>query len=125
MHLNSDLVTLILLTTIGSFTNSFNHIETPYYKVILTSSYEDNLEGVHLRNKQEQDDAMQEFVAGRLAPGEMGNGIELEGVVDKEQVKKEAMYQAHGFDEYISEYLVSLNRWVTHPDTVMILIVTL
>ena len=44
------------------------------------------------------------------APGEMGNGIELEGIVDKEKVKKDAMYQAHGFDEYISEYLVSLNR---------------
>ena len=113
MHLHLDLVLLLLLTVISSFTNSFNHIETPYYKVILTSSYEDNLEGVHLRNKQEQDDAMQEFVAGRLAPGEMGNGIELEGVVAKEQVKKEAMYQAHGFDEYISDYLVSLNRCVT------------
>ena len=123
MHLHSDLVTIILLTTIGSFTNSFNHIETPYYKVILTSSYEDNLEGVHLRNKQEQDDAMQEFVAGRLAPGEMGNGIELEGVVDKEKVKKEAMYQAHGFDEYISEYLVSLNRWVTQLDLMLVILI--
>ena len=104
------LVISLLLATICSFTDGYNHIETPYYKVILTSSYEDNLEGVHLRNKQEQDDAMQEFVAGRLAAGEMGNGIELEEVVAKENVKKEAMYQAHGFDEYISEYLVSLNR---------------
>ena len=42
----------------------YNHIDTPYYKVILTSSYEDNLVGVHLKNKEEQDAAMQEFVAG-------------------------------------------------------------
>merc|ERR1719219_953958 len=53
---------------------------------------------------------MQEFVAGRLAAGEMGNGVELEKMVPKESKKKEAMYQAHGFDEYISEYLISLNR---------------
>ena len=125
MHLG--LVTSLLLTTFSSFTDGYNHIETPYYKVILTSSYEDNLEGVHLKNKQEQDDAMQEFVAGRLAPGEMGNGIELEGVVTKEAARKEAMYQAHGFDEYISEYLVSLNRslpdrrddWCKEPGHVM------
>merc|ERR1719219_1913823 len=57
---------------------------------------------------------MQEFVAGRLAAGEMGNGMELENIVRKESKKKEAMYQAHGFDEYISEYLISLNR--TLPD---------
>ena len=78
--------------------------------MILTSSYEDNLVGVHLKNKLEQDQAMQEFVAGRLAAGEMGNGIELESMKPKEKKKKEAMYQAHGFDEYISEYMVSLNR---------------
>ena len=40
----------------------------------------------------------------------MGNGISLEDVIEKEQQKKEEMYQAHGFDEYISEYIVSLNR---------------
>merc|ERR1719219_790724 len=57
---------------------------------------------------------MQEFVAGRLTAGEMGNGVELENIVPKESSKKEAMYQAHGFDEYISEYLISLNR--TLPD---------
>ena len=104
-----DLVLSLFVITL-SLSDGYNHIETPYYKVILTSSYEDNLQGVHLRNKEEQDEAMQQFVAGRLAPGEMGNGIELEGIVDKEKVKKDAMYQAHGFDEYISEYLVSLNR---------------
>ena len=58
---------LILLTTTVVRVDpvlSYNHIETPYYNVILTSSYEDNLEGVHLKNKEEQDAAMQEFVAG-------------------------------------------------------------
>ena len=53
---------LILLMT--PVVLSYNHIETPYYKVILTSSYEDNLVGVHLKNKLEQDAAMQEFVTG-------------------------------------------------------------
>ena len=83
---------LVVLVSLGQVL-SYNHIDTPYYKVILTSSYEDNLEGVHLRNKQEQDAAMQEFVAGRLAAGEMGNGIELEDIKPKEKKKKEAMYQ--------------------------------
>ena len=57
---------ILLTTTIVSVDQvlSYNHIETPYYNVILTSSYEDNLEGVHLKNKEEQDAAMQEFVAG-------------------------------------------------------------
>merc|ERR550519_1538119 len=63
-----------------------------------------------MKNKLEQDHAMKEFVAGRLAAGEMGNGIELENIKSKEKKKKDAMYQAHGFDEYISEYMVSLNR---------------
>ena len=49
----------------GNQVLSYNHIDTPYYKVILTSSYEDNLPGVHLKNKEEQDAAMQEFVAGK------------------------------------------------------------
>ena len=118
------LLVLMMLTT----TTPYNHIDTPYYKVILTSSYEDHLQGVHLRNKEEQDAAMQEFVAGRLAAGEMGNGIELENVVKKETKKKEDMYQAHGFDEYISEYLVSLNRslpdrredWCKDPDNIQV-----
>ena len=83
---------LLLLVTLEQVL-SYNHIDTPYYKVILTSSYEDNLQGVHLKNKQEQDAAMQEFVAGRLAAGEMGNGVELEDMKPKEMKKKEAMYQ--------------------------------
>ena len=110
--IKSSLVIIILLTL--PWSNGHNHIDTPYYKVILTSSYEDDLQGVHLSNKQEQDDAMSEFVAGRLAPGEMGNGIELENMVAREKKRREVMYQAHGFDEYISEHLVSLNR--TLPD---------
>jgi len=103
---------LVILISITIFHKShqYNHINTPYYTVILTSAYEDNLEGVHLRNKEEQDAAMQEFVNGRLAAGEMGNGISLEDIIEKEQKKKEDMYQAHGFDEYISEFMVSLNR---------------
>merc|ERR1719449_54365 len=71
---------------------------------------------------------MKEFVAGRLAAGEMGNGIELENIKPKEKKKKEDMYQAHGFDEYISEYLVSLNRslpdrredWCKDPDNIQV-----
>ena len=109
-YLNNLLSVTFLLAILQPSCKSYNHIDTPYYKVILTSSYEDNPEGVHLRNKLEQDAAMQEFVAGTLAAGEMGNGVELENIVPKEKAKKEAMYQAHGFDEYISEYLVSLNR---------------
>jgi len=88
----------------------YNHVSTPYYRVVLTSSFEDGLTGVHLRNKQEQDMAMQEFVAGRLVAGEMGNGVELEDMVEAEAKQREAMWQRHGFDEYISEHLVSLNR---------------
>ena len=69
-----------------------------------------------------------EFVNGRLAAGEMGNGISLEDIIEKEQKKKEDMYQAHGFDEYISEYMVSLNRslpdrrddWCKDPSNIMI-----
>ena len=51
---------------------------------------------------------VQEFVAGRLAAGEMGNGVELENVKPKELKKKEEMYQAHGFDEYIR----LLSQWM-------------
>jgi len=107
--LSPVLLSLLLLACLPA-SLTYNHIDTPYYKVILTSSYEDNLQGVHLANKLQQDHAMSEFVAGRLAAGEMGNGVELENVKPKELKKKEEMYQAHGFDEYISEYLVSVNR---------------
>ena len=33
------------------------------------------------------------YCLGRLAAGEMGNGVELDNVVPKESKKKEAMYQ--------------------------------
>eukprot|EP00088_Acartia_fossae_P014334 TRINITY_DN17664_c0_g1_i2.p1 TRINITY_DN17664_c0_g1~~TRINITY_DN17664_c0_g1_i2.p1 ORF type:complete len:593 (+),score=94.71 TRINITY_DN17664_c0_g1_i2:2-1780(+) len=89
---------------------TYDHINTPYYKVLLTNGYEDGLVGVHLKNKLQQDRAMKEFVAGRLAAGEMGCGIELENMTPREKKKRDDMYKAHGFDEYISEYLVSLNR---------------
>jgi len=110
LYSTTMLSVLLLVQSVLFCASAYNHIDTPYYKVILTSSYEDNMVGVHLKNKVEQDEAMKEFVAGRLAAGEMGNGIELENIKPKEKKKKEAMYQAHGFDEYISEYMVSLNR---------------
>ena len=37
----------------------YDHINTPYFKVILTNSYEDGITGAHLRGKQDQDRAMQ------------------------------------------------------------------
>jgi len=101
---------LFLMVLLVCSCSSYNHIDTPFYKVVLTSSYEDNLTGSHLANKELQDQAMQEFVAGRLVAGEMGNGVQLEEMKKREEDMREAMYQAHGFDEYISEYLVSLNR---------------
>jgi len=106
-------ILVTILWGLASVTEAYNHIDTPFYKVVLTSSYEDNLTGVHLKNKKQQDKAMKEFVAGRLAAGELGNGIELQNIKRKERKKKDDMFQAHGFDEYISE-LVSLNR--TLPD---------
>ncbi len=37
---------------------AYDHINTPYYKVILSNGYEDGLVGVHLKNKVQQDKAM-------------------------------------------------------------------
>jgi len=51
-------VLLALWTKVGT-TGGYDHINTPYFKVILTNSYEDGIVGVHLRNKQEQDRALQ------------------------------------------------------------------
>ena len=45
---------LILLLKV----EAYDHINTPYYKVILSNGYEDGLVGVHLKNKLEQDKAM-------------------------------------------------------------------
>jgi len=88
LYSTTMLSVLILVQSLLFCTSAYNHIDTPYYKVILTSSYEDNMVGVHLKNKVEQDEAMKEFVAGRLAAGEMGNGIELENIKPKEKKKK-------------------------------------
>jgi len=88
----------------------YNHMHKKDYKIILTNGYEDGIKGVHLKNKKQQDRAMKQFVAGDLGPGEMGTGIELQDINPLVAKEKEDMYQAQGFDEYISEHLVSLNR---------------
>jgi len=88
----------------------YNHMVTKDYKIILTNGYEDGISGVHLRNKKQQDKAMKQFVAGDIAAGEMGNGIELQDVDPYVAKQKHDMYMAQGFDEFISENLVSLNR---------------
>jgi len=98
----------------GKREEEYNHMITKDYKIILTNGYEDGVSGVHLRNKKQQDRAMKQFVAGDLAPGEMGCGIELQEVDPYVAKIKEDMYQGQGFDEYISHNLVSLNR--TLPD---------
>ena len=102
----------------------------PPTQVVLSSSYEDHLVGVHLANKEEQDAAMQvffstllcvrfnrsssqilfgecdaphsdgraqEFVAGRLAAGEMGNGVLLEEMKPAEEKLRDQMYQVATF----------------------------
>jgi len=91
----------------------YNHIKTPLYTIKLTSAFEDNLVGSHLQNKYMQKWAMDEFVSGRMKPGEMGNGIVLEDMTIDENTKKEIMFLDHAFAEYISE-MVSVNR--TLPD---------
>jgi len=53
---------------------------------------------------------MKQFVAGDIEAGEMGCGIELQNVNPFVQKIKDDMYQGQGFDEYISEHLVSVNR---------------
>ena len=88
----------------------YDHINHKDYKVVLTNGYEDGLVGVHLRNKKQQDKAMKQFVAGDIGPGEMGTGIELQDINPYVRKIKEDMFQAQGFDEFISENLVSLNR---------------
>ena len=52
---------------------------------------------------------MDEFVAGRMSPGEMGNGIVLEDVEFKESLKMTDQYYEHAFQQYISD-MISLNR---------------
>eukprot|EP00090_Calanus_glacialis_P045645 TRINITY_DN8611_c0_g1_i1.p1 TRINITY_DN8611_c0_g1~~TRINITY_DN8611_c0_g1_i1.p1 ORF type:complete len:759 (+),score=153.42 TRINITY_DN8611_c0_g1_i1:17-2293(+) len=97
----------------GADETQYDHIRTPLYTIRLTSAYEDNLKGSHLQNKYMQKWAMDEFVAGRMKPGEMGNGIVLEDMTIDEDTKKELMFIDHAFAEYISE-MISVNR--TLPD---------
>ena len=87
----------------------YNHIRTPLYTIRLSSAYEDNITGVHGMNKAQQKWAMDEFVAGRMGPGEMGNGIVLEDVEFGEKLKMTDQYYDHAFQQYISD-MVSLNR---------------
>ena len=87
----------------------YNHIRTPLYTIRLSSAYEDNITGVHGLNKVQQKWAMDEFVAGRMAPGEMGNGIVLEDVEFTEKLKITDQYYDHAFQQYISD-MISLNR---------------
>ena len=91
----------------------YNHIRTPLYTIRLSSAYEDNITGVHGMNKVQQKWAMDEFVAGRMGPGEMGNGIVLDDVEFSESLKMNELYYDHAFQQYISD-IVSLNR--TLPD---------
>ena len=87
----------------------YDHMRTPNFTIVLNSAYEDNLEGVHLMNKYQQKFAMDEFVAGRLAPGEMGNGLVLEDMVPEEKLKMDVTYYDHAFNQYVSD-LLPVNR---------------
>jgi len=99
-----------LVSLLALLCQAYDHINRKDYKVVLTNGYEDGTVGVHLKNKKQQDRAMKQFVAGNIQAGEMGCGIELQNVNPYVKKIKEDMYQGQGFDEYISENLVSLNR---------------
>ena len=60
-------------------------------------------------NKWQQKWAMDEFVAGRLGPGEMGNGVLLEEVAWEEKMRMNAQYYDHAFQQYVSD-IISVNR---------------
>ena len=104
------LLICFLSSVSGGREEKYDHINRKDYKVVLTNGYEDGLVGVHLRNKKQQDKAMKQFVAGDIGPGEMGTGIELQDINPYVKKIKEDMFKAQGFDEFISENLVSLNR---------------
>ena len=87
----------------------YDHMRTPNFTIVLNSAYEDNLEGVHLMNKYQQKFAMDEFVSGKLAPGEMGNGIVLQDMHPDEKLKMNLIYYDHAFNQYVSD-LVPTNR---------------
>jgi hypothetical protein len=57
----------VVCLTLGSC-GGYDHINTPYFKVILTNSYENGIVGVHLKNKRDQDRAMQGSAAGCRPP---------------------------------------------------------
>ena len=60
-------------------------------------------------NKYQQKFAMDEFVSGRMKPGEMGNGIVLEDMDFDEKLKMNTIYYDHAFNQYISD-MISVNR---------------
>ena len=41
------------------------------------------------------------LTAGRLGPGEMGNGVLLENMALEENTKKELQYLDHAFNQYL------------------------
>jgi len=102
--------TVTPLLCVLSLVAGYDNVNRKDYKVVLTNGYEDGIVGVHLKNKKQQDKAMNQFVSGKLAAGEMGCGIELHDINPYVKKIKDDMYQGQGFDEYISEHLVSLNR---------------
>jgi len=104
------LICSLLNSVCGRREENYDHVNRKDYKVVLTNGYEDGTVGVHLRNKKQQDKAMKQFMAGDIGPGEMGTGIELQDINPYVKKIKEDMFKAQGFDEFISENLVSLNR---------------
>ena len=87
----------------------YDHIRTPNFTIVLNSAYEDNLEGVHLMNKYQQKFAMDEFVSGKMAAGEMGNGIKLQDMIHEEKLRMDLIYYDHAFNQYVSD-LIPTNR---------------
>lgn len=97
--------TVTPLLCVLSLVVGYDNVNRKDYKVVLTNGYEDGIVGVHLKNKKQQDKAMNQFVSGKLAAGEMGCGIELHDINPYVKKIKDDMYQGQGFDEYISEHL--------------------
>ena len=84
------------------------------------SAVQDNIVGVHAMNKWQQKWAMDEFVAGRLGPGEMGNGVLLEEVSWEEKMRMNAQYYDHAFQQYVSD-IISVNRSLPDRSVQMVL----
>ena len=49
------------------------------------------------------------LTSGRMAPGEMGNGVLLEDMDIEENLKKDLMFLDHAFNQYLSD-VISVNR---------------